>query len=129
MLYYLAGLLSPIWGPFRLFRSHALLLAGGAFTAAMLTWLILPRLWKRLPCDHGTLEEERERRPPEGYLRGLQGRTGQTERGDTVDDTEVGRLGLGTLQLGVCNMSILVTRRRLSNVICGLAENGIKEAK
>ena len=53
MLYYLAGLLSPIWGPFRLFRSHALLLAGGAFTAALLTWLVLPRLWSRLPCDHG----------------------------------------------------------------------------
>ena len=53
MLYYLAGLLSPIWGPFRLFRSHALLLAGGAFTAALLTWILLPRLWKRLPHDHG----------------------------------------------------------------------------
>ena len=53
MLYYLAGLLSPIWGPFRLLRSHALLLAGGAFTAALLTWLVLPRLWERLPRDHG----------------------------------------------------------------------------
>ena len=53
MLYYLAGLLSPIWGPFRLLRSHALLLAGGAFTAALLTWIVLPRLWERLPRDHG----------------------------------------------------------------------------
>jgi len=53
MLYYLAGVLSPIWGPFRLLRSHALLLAGGAFTAALLTWIILPRLWAKLPQDHG----------------------------------------------------------------------------
>ena len=53
MLYYLAKYLIPYWGPFRLLQSHALLLAGGTFTAALLTWLLLPRLWRFLPMDHG----------------------------------------------------------------------------
>jgi len=53
MLYYLANYLTPYWGPFRLLQSHALLLAGGAFTAALLVWLLLPRLWNRLPRDRG----------------------------------------------------------------------------
>ena len=53
MIYYLSGLLQPLWGPFRLFQSHALLLAGGTFTAAFLTWALLPRLWNRLPRDRG----------------------------------------------------------------------------
>ena len=53
MLYYLADLLQNFYGPFRLFKSHALLLAGGAFAAAILVWMILPRLWNRLPRDRG----------------------------------------------------------------------------
>ena len=53
MIYWLANYLTPYWGPFRLLQSHALLLAGGTFTAALLTWLLLPRLWQRLPRDHG----------------------------------------------------------------------------
>ena len=53
MIYYLADWLIPYWGPFRLLQSHALLLAGGTFTAAILTWLLLPRLWSRLPRDRG----------------------------------------------------------------------------
>jgi len=53
MLYYLAQYLTPYWGPFRLFQSHALLLAGGAFTAAFLALFLLPRLWNRLPRDRG----------------------------------------------------------------------------
>ena len=53
MLYYLAELLKNGWGPFRLLQSHALLLAGGTFTAAILCWLLLPRLWERLPRDRG----------------------------------------------------------------------------
>ena len=53
MLYYLSTLLKPYWGPFRLLQSHALLLAGGTFVAAILVWLFLPRLWSRLPRDHG----------------------------------------------------------------------------
>ena len=53
MLYYLSQYLTPFWGPFRLFQSHALLLAGGAFTAAFLTLFFLPRLWPYLPHDRG----------------------------------------------------------------------------
>jgi len=53
MIYYLADYLVPYWGPFRLLQSHALLLAGGTFTAAILAWFLLPRLWNRLPRDRG----------------------------------------------------------------------------
>ena len=53
MLYYLSSYLTPFWGPFRLFQSYALLLAGGAFTAALLALALLPRLWDRLPRDRG----------------------------------------------------------------------------
>ena len=53
MLYYLSLYLTPYWGPFRLLQSHALLLAGGALTAALLTFMFLPRLWNRLPRDRG----------------------------------------------------------------------------
>ena len=53
MIYWLANYLTPHWGPFRLLRSHALLLAGGTFIAALLVWLLLPKLWRRLPHDHG----------------------------------------------------------------------------
>jgi len=53
MLYYLAQYLIPFWGPFRLLQSHALLLAGGTFAAALLAWILLPRLWDRLPRDRG----------------------------------------------------------------------------
>jgi len=55
MLYYLAQHLTPFWGPFRLLGSHALLLAGGTFVAALLAWLLLPRLWDRLPRDRGKM--------------------------------------------------------------------------
>ena len=53
MLYYLSSCLTPYWGPFRLFQSYALLLAGGAFTAAILSLVLLPRLWNKLPRDRG----------------------------------------------------------------------------
>ncbi len=53
MIYYISQYLTQFWGPFRLLQSHALLLAGGTFTAALVTWLLLPRLWERLPRDHG----------------------------------------------------------------------------
>ncbi len=53
MLYYLANYLTPYFGPFRLLQSHALLLAGGTFLGALLVALLLPRLWHRLPQDHG----------------------------------------------------------------------------
>ena len=53
MLYYLANYLTPYFGPARLLRSHALLLAGGTFFAALLTWWLLPKLWTKLPQDRG----------------------------------------------------------------------------
>ena len=53
MLYSLSSWLQQFWGPFRLLQSHALLLAGGTFTAALLVWFMLPRLWERLPRDRG----------------------------------------------------------------------------
>ena len=53
MLYYLSDLLSSWWGPLRLFRSHALLLAAGTFMAAFVTAFALPRLARLLPRDRG----------------------------------------------------------------------------
>ncbi|MBP5791184.1 MAG: phospho-N-acetylmuramoyl-pentapeptide-transferase [Kiritimatiellae bacterium] len=53
MLYYISKLLTPYWGPFRLFQSHALLLAAGTFLAALLTAFLLPKIWDILPRDHG----------------------------------------------------------------------------
>ncbi len=53
MIYYLSQYLTQFWGPFRLLQSHALLLAGGAFTAAFVTLALLPRLWDKLPRDRG----------------------------------------------------------------------------
>ena len=53
MIYYLSKLLTPYWGPFRLLESHLLLLSLGAFIAAVLALILLPKLWKYLPSDHG----------------------------------------------------------------------------
>ena len=53
MLYWLSGVLSSCWGPLRLFRSHALLLAGGTVLAALIVLVLLPKLWHRLPHDQG----------------------------------------------------------------------------
>ena len=53
MLYHLAPYLEHYWGPFRLFRSHALLLAAGTLLAAFAVLLLLPNLWHLSPRDHG----------------------------------------------------------------------------
>lgn len=53
MLYLLAPYLEQIWGPFRLFKSHALLLAMGTLLAAFLVVVYLPRLWNMGPHDQG----------------------------------------------------------------------------
>ena len=53
MLYWLSFNLEQYWGPFRLLRSFAFLIGGGVGLAALLTLLLLPRLWKFLPHDHG----------------------------------------------------------------------------
>ena len=53
MLYYLSDRLASTWGPFRLFGSHAFLLAFGTVTAALIVVFLLPRLFRFLPHDHG----------------------------------------------------------------------------
>ena len=53
MLYWLSYALEDHFGPFRLLRSHALLLSFGTFLAAFLTWYALPKLWHLMPHDHG----------------------------------------------------------------------------
>jgi phospho-N-acetylmuramoyl-pentapeptide-transferase len=53
MLYWLSYALENYFGPFRLFRSHALLLTFGTFLSAFLTWYMLPKLWHLMPHDHG----------------------------------------------------------------------------
>ena len=37
----------------RLFSSHIVLLSIGILTTWILSWILLPRLWHRLPHDHG----------------------------------------------------------------------------
>ena len=53
MLSYLSRNLSDLWGPLRLFGSNVFLMALGTLTAAILVQRMLPRLWHRLPKDHG----------------------------------------------------------------------------
>jgi phospho-N-acetylmuramoyl-pentapeptide-transferase len=42
-----------LWGPLRLFDSFFFLAAVGFAASAVATWLVLPRLWGRLPIDGG----------------------------------------------------------------------------
>lgn len=51
MLYYIGVLYSDT--PLRLFSSFLVLLSIGCMLAAILAWFALPRLWHRLPHDHG----------------------------------------------------------------------------
>ncbi|MBR6734959.1 MAG: phospho-N-acetylmuramoyl-pentapeptide-transferase [Kiritimatiellae bacterium] len=53
MLYFIAPYLERFWGPFRLLRSHALLLSAGTFLAAFAVLFLLPKLWRFSPHDHG----------------------------------------------------------------------------
>ena len=53
MLYNLSTYLEQWWGPFRLLRSHALLLAAGTVAAAFLVLIFLPKFWRFSPKDHG----------------------------------------------------------------------------
>jgi phospho-N-acetylmuramoyl-pentapeptide-transferase len=55
MLYWLAPFLTKLWGPFRLFSSHLMLLAFAALIAGIVVWSFLPRLWHRLPTDKGKI--------------------------------------------------------------------------
>ncbi len=53
MLYFIAPYLEKCWGPFRLLRSHALLLAAGTLLAALAVVVLLPKLCRFSPHDHG----------------------------------------------------------------------------
>ena len=55
MLYWIAPYLTTLWGPFRLFSSHLMLLAAGTLTGGLIIWSFLPRLWDRLPTDRGKI--------------------------------------------------------------------------
>ena len=53
MLVYLSGILKDVWGPLRLLSSHAFLMAVGTLGAGLAVQMLLPKVWHRLPCDHG----------------------------------------------------------------------------
>ncbi len=55
MLYWIAPYLTTLWGPFRLFSSHLMLVAAGTLTAGVIVWTFLPKLWHRLPTDKGKI--------------------------------------------------------------------------
>lgn len=53
MLSWIASVFGHAWGPLRLLNSFFFLAGGGYGIAALTTWLLLPRLWHRLPQDRG----------------------------------------------------------------------------
>lgn len=53
MLAYLSELMTPVWGPARLFGSYAVLATVGALLSAALSLLLLPRVWHLLTTDKG----------------------------------------------------------------------------
>ncbi|MBN1249376.1 MAG: phospho-N-acetylmuramoyl-pentapeptide-transferase [Anaerolineae bacterium] len=53
MFPWLGKLLTPIFGPFRLFNSYIFLASIGTGIATLATWYLLPRLWNHLPRDRG----------------------------------------------------------------------------
>ncbi len=53
MLPFLSELLTQYWGPFRLLSSFLIIIAIGSTLAALATFILLPKLWHRLPHDGG----------------------------------------------------------------------------
>ncbi|TVR88253.1 MAG: phospho-N-acetylmuramoyl-pentapeptide-transferase, partial [Spirochaetaceae bacterium] len=53
MIYWLGGQLTEYFGPFRLLRSHAILIILGLYIGFIATFLLLPRLMHLLPQDRG----------------------------------------------------------------------------
>jgi len=53
MLNWIYTTLGDAWGPLRLFNSFFFLSAIGFASCALLTWMLLPRLWSMLPTDRG----------------------------------------------------------------------------
>lgn len=55
MLYWIGESLTQLYGPFRLFRSHAILIIIGLYLGFAVTFILLPRVWRLLPLDQGRL--------------------------------------------------------------------------
>lgn len=53
MLFWLGQVLSEVWGPFRQLTFYLTLTGLGTAVAALATWILIPRLWSRLPTDKG----------------------------------------------------------------------------
>ncbi|UTP39345.1 hypothetical protein M9M90_19355 [Phenylobacterium sp. LH3H17] len=53
MLNWIYATLGHVWGPLRLFDSFFFLAAIGFTCCALVTWVVLPRLWPALPTDRG----------------------------------------------------------------------------
>ena len=53
MLYWLGLQLTELYGPFRLLRSHAILIIIGLYLGFAATFALLPRVWQLLPSDQG----------------------------------------------------------------------------
>ena len=53
MLSWIDATFGQLWGPLRLFGSFFFLAGVGYATASVATWLLLPRVWDRLPRDRG----------------------------------------------------------------------------
>ena len=53
MLSWIHSTLGHAWGPLRLFDSFFFLAATGFAVGALATWMLLPKLWSRLPTDRG----------------------------------------------------------------------------
>jgi phospho-N-acetylmuramoyl-pentapeptide-transferase len=56
MLPWIGERLLSFYGPFRLLTSRAFLIGLGTAMGALLTWYLLPRLWRLLPRDHGRVD-------------------------------------------------------------------------
>jgi len=53
MLYHIAELLGPYFGPMRLLQSYAVLISLGLFLGFLITVLLLPKFYSKLPKDRG----------------------------------------------------------------------------
>jgi phospho-N-acetylmuramoyl-pentapeptide-transferase len=53
MLNWIYHALGQTWGPLRLFDSFFFLAGIGFAASALVTWALLPKLWRRLPTDRG----------------------------------------------------------------------------
>ena len=53
MLYHIAELIGPYFGPMRLLQSYAVLISLGLFLGFLITVLLLPKFYSKLPKDRG----------------------------------------------------------------------------